>query len=66
MLAELLFVRCAPVSERDKACKDAKATKNKEPKQANTQTEPNHTKPKKKHETPHPKEVFAASETSET
>ena len=56
------------VSERAKACKDAKATK--ETKNPNKQThKQNQTKQSQqtaKKKTPHPKEAFAASETSET
>ena len=65
LLAGLLSVRCAPVSERSKACIEAKA------KQAKNQTTPtkNTTKTQKKTpqpETPKPPEAFAASETGET
>ena len=51
LLAELLSVRCAPVSERAKACKEAKGISKQttENRQANTQTKPkkhNQNKPK--------------------
>ena len=72
LLAELLSVRCAPVSERAKACKEAKGNK-KQTKKAKTSKQtnkPNHTqnphktKNTKKHHN-HAK-PFAASETGET
>ena len=66
LLAGLLSVRYAPVSERSKACKEAKA------KQKQQKTRPNQPKTQQQHKnppqqkTPKPPEAFAVSETSET
>ena len=64
LLAGLLSVRYAPVSEGTKACKEAKAKQENQTKQSKNQN----TNKKTHHSqtTPQPHEAFAASETSET
>ena len=64
LLAGLLSVRCAPVSEGTKACKEAKAKRRNrtKPSKKTKHQQKNATQPK----TPQPQEAFAASETSET
>ena len=58
LLAELLSVRCAPVSERAKACKEAKGNKKQttENRQANTQTKQT-PDTKTKTRTPQPRQI---------
>ena len=62
LLAGLLSVRCAPVSEGTKACNEAKAEQGNQTKPSKTKNKQNATQPKKQKQ----HEAFAASETSET
>ena len=62
LLAKLLSVRYAPVSERAKACKEAKGNR----KQKNRTRKPQTTKPKQKTEHHKHEDPFASGETCET